>query len=404
MTRLPNPTPDRSRAVRDARDGARGRVSWASWGSGRDGNLKRDGQSGRIEVAGRAADDGSHATGAREGSTGSSWGPLRALALALSLGLCVGLLPGCSLPGGPTEDLILWRGVAEAESEGDWERAAELRRRLLHEADETRTEHYVLTARALERAGQPEAGLAVLEEGLEREPCPVAGPLDPLPLFGERARMLVALGFCRAAEGEWLQALKIDPNAGEAWFELGCCRLRLQRAVEAAEAFDRAFQAGYREPKAFAKAAKTQRLLGRPDQAHLLYVRAIEEAPDPPPSWVWEAAANHIELPAGQVAGEDLARAVRWARATVAERPNDADAHFVLGVLEEREGEHDRARETYRRAVELEPSHLGALTHLGRLSMRLERSFEAREMIERALVIEQRPARRSDLKALLANI
>ncbi|MHC4375582.1 MAG: tetratricopeptide repeat protein [Planctomycetota bacterium] len=314
------------------------------------------------------------------------------------------VLTGCSLPGGPTEDLILWRGVAEAEAQGDWVRAADLRQRLLREAGETRAEHYVMAARALERAGEPEAGLEILEEGLEREPCPVAGPLDPLPLFGERARMLVELGFCRAAEGEWLQALNVDPSAGEAWFELGCCRLRLQRAVEAAEAFERAFQAGFREPKAFAKAAKTQRLLGRPDQAHDLYVRAIEEAPEPQPTWLWEAAANHIELPPSQVGSEELARALEWARNSVAEHPNDADAHFVLGVLEERGGEHGLARETYRRAVELEPSHLGALTHLGRLSLRMERNQEAREMIERALVLEQRPGRRSDLKALLAGL
>ena len=315
------------------------------------------------------------------------------------------LLPGmtgCSLLGGPQDDRVLWRGVAEAEAQGDWERAADLRERLLRESSETRTEHYVLAARALNRAGESEAGLAILEEGLEREPCPVAGPLDPLPMFSERARLLVELGFYRAAEREWQQALNLDPNAGERWFELGCCRLRLQRSVEAAEAFERAFQAGYREPKALAKAAKAQRLLGRPDRAQALYVQAIEEAHEAPLAWIWEAAANHIELPPSQVAGEDLARALEWARHSVADRPNDADVHFVLGVLEERGGKGELAREAYRRAVELEPSHLGALTHMGRLSLRMERHQEAREMIERALVLEQRPGRRSDLKELLA--
>lgn len=310
---------------------------------------------------------------------------------------------GCALPSTRSEP-DLWHRVATAEAAEDWSRAAELRMRLLDEAGETRVEHFLACARALERAGEPEAGLSVLEEGLGLPPCPILGPLDPVLLRGERARLLVELGFCRAAEGEWLQALNADPNAGRAWFELGCCRLRLERAVEAAEAFDRALQAGFRVPVTYAKAAKAQRLLGRPARAHELYVEAIEESPNAPLEWLLDAAANHIELPASQVAGNDLQAALNWARTCVVEWPNRADVHFVLGVLEERGGEDALARTTYRRAVELEPSHLGALTHLGRLSARMAMDDEAREMIGRALAIEDRPARRGDLQNLLASL
>jgi len=67
----------------------------------------------------------------------------------------------------------------------------------------------------------------------------------------------------------------------------------------------------------------------------------------------------------------------------VADAPDVARGHLLLGTAEEGLGRWEAAERSLRRAVELEPDNAKALYHLGRVLMRLGEREEGREVLER---------------------
>jgi Flp pilus assembly protein TadD len=65
------------------------------------------------------------------------------------------------------------------------------------------------------------------------------------------------------------------------------------------------------------------------------------------------------------------------ARAIAAQMPGSAEPHYVLGLALEQQGDLPGAAGEMRRARDLAPDHLGALSHLAALSSRLGRSADA---------------------------
>jgi tetratricopeptide (TPR) repeat protein len=99
-------------------------------------------------------------------------------------------------------------------------------------------------------------------------------------------------------------------------------------------------------------------------------------------------ASNNLVLTLGR-AGRG-ADAVARARAIVEEHPQDADAHFTLG-LALAELDIDQAIRTFRRVLDLAPRHALARYNLALVLKRADRLPEAIDELHRALQIEQRP-------------
>ena len=81
----------------------------------------------------------------------------------------------------------------------------------------------------------------------------------------------------------------------------------------------------------------------------------------------------------------DLATAKAKLKGVIATAPDNADAHYWLGVVWERDGENDRAETSLRTALEKKPDHLKALEHLTNILLRAKRTSEAERYVRAAI-------------------
>lgn len=116
----------------------------------------------------------------------------------------------------------------------------------------------------------------------------------------------------------------------------------------------------------------------------------------------WNKAADRFAAAiaeGGPEVGEPIARAWREAgrpdraqpllEALVEARPEEADAHFALGVHHYEEQAYEASDAAMLRAIELDPNHAAALNYMGyALAERGERLDEALELVERALAVD----------------
>jgi Tfp pilus assembly protein PilF len=76
----------------------------------------------------------------------------------------------------------------------------------------------------------------------------------------------------------------------------------------------------------------------------------------------------------------------------VARRPGNPWGHYMLGLSAWKSGQLSRARESFERAIELDPSHVKSLLNLSRVLLELKESREASERVLAALHIDSTSA------------
>ena len=100
----------------------------------------------------------------------------------------------------------------------------------------------------------------------------------------------------------------------------------------------------------------------------------------------WEAKARRDpDLAAAKAAvdGERWRDAIAILGRVVERRPWDDDAFTLLGYAYRKAGDVPRSFEHYRRALELNPHHLGALEYLGEAYVETGQPGRARELLDR---------------------
>lgn len=340
-------------------------------------------------------------------STARRWGGLAAL-----LGALAGL-GACAAPLSDHEREAEWRRAEVASRDGDWALAADLWNRLRHDSYGIESRPHHETAAALAELGQREDALALLDRALDLFPG------EPT-LLASRGRLLAAMGFRRAAELDLLEATKQDPDDPVLWAALGEVQLALDEPRKAATALDRAISLDTAESRArraaegysqtavdlgrsdaFQLAARAQRELGSLGRAHELYAHAIELAEAPSADLLVEGASLHTDRPEDAPECPLLHEALGWVRAASERSPQCPRAAFVLGCLLDRDGQLGEAIVAYRRAVEIDNLHLGALTNLAVAHARLGERARCASMVERALALETDDRRRAALLELV---
>lgn len=126
-----------------------------------------------------------------------------------------------------------------------------------------------------------------------------------------------------AAAREALAADETDPNA---WFQLGVAFQRATRPDSAETAFRHALELDPEDVPATVHLGLVLEDLGRPDDALAQYDRAIELAPDDPLPWVDKASLLYFHFKRTYDAKVALENALDL-------DPDNADAHFNLGVM-----------------------------------------------------------------------
>jgi len=283
--------------------------------------------------------------------------------------------------------------ATEATERGDWKDAAD-RWFAVYLADTGKSAHPIVqSAHALLMLKDLENANSMVDLGMKEHP-------DDPELLEMKGLVLVSMSFRRPAEKYFQRAIEIDPKRPVSLLALG--RARIELGLESA---------------AIAPLQEVLRLQGGSFETYSLLARALKGSGDPSGSYVaWKKAfefggssiedmltASALSLdPDVRRQQPDAAAVCRgWLEKAIAMDPQCTTAHFQLGVLSEETGAYDAAIEHYRRAVETDPSCLIALRNLAVLYSGRSDEAKTREMVQRALQLEQDADRRRALLKLL---
>lgn len=275
----------------------------------------------------------------------------------------------------------------------DWSQAASLWHALFLADPDRPVEACREAARALIRLEDPESAAKLLDLGRR------AHPEDP-DLLALKGEALVAMGFRRAAEESFEHALRIDPLRVDALIALGRLRIDLGLESSAVEPLQRAVDITGGDFETLRLLAKALRESGLAPKAYSTWVKAFSMGTGTVDDLV-EAATLFLDDSFRGAHPESGEQMCIWLRTAVERAPQCVRAHFQLGVLCEEMGRREEAIEHYRRAVEIDPGCLMALTNLAILYSNHGDEPNAREMVVRALALEQDGNRRRALQKLL---
>jgi len=161
-----------------------------------------------------------------------------------------------------------------------------------------------------------------------------------------------------AAIASYRAALELDPQFGEAWFNLAGALRRAGRSEEALQPARRAADLSPDSARVQFGLGAVLVDLGQDAEAAVALRAALALEPDHADAL---NALGLLELRAGRLASaEDLFRAATRVQ------PDEARGYHNLGLLLELRGDGSAARVALERALELDPTHVAARTHLAR--------------------------------------
>ncbi len=307
------------------------------------------------------------------------------------------LLGACALPGRTPKSVESTPEEARAAMEArNWSLAAERWYGIFAADMEHRLEACAMTARAMLEMKDAQNASHVLDLGLRYDPA------DPV-LLELKGSALLRLSFARAAADCLERVVELRPDRGPAWTELGRARMQLGLEVAAARAFERALELEPDSAGVWIELGRARARASDPQGALAAYAVGFQRDPGALPDLI--EAAQQCALPAvKQKRAEYLELGLGWLGRVTTREPQNVLAHFELGVLCEELGRKEDAIVHYRRAIELDLSHLVSLRNLAVLYASMGNVEGTREMVERSLALEHDPDRRKALQKLLEQV
>ena len=215
--------------------------------------------------------------------------------------------------------------------------------------------------------GRREMALELLDRALARAP-------DSPELRNDQAECLRLMGRAGAALEAYRAALDLRPDYPEARNNLGVALRQLGRTDEAAEAFTAALAQRADYPEALFNLGVTLADAQRHEQALAPLIRSLELAPA---NTVARERLAHALLALGREA-EAIPHFAELTRLL----PENFDAWYALGGLEQRAKNLPAALDALEKAVALKPEHPWARFHLGMVLEDLDRGDDALAQFE----------------------
>jgi tetratricopeptide (TPR) repeat protein len=184
-----------------------------------------------------------------------------------------------------------------------------------------------------------------------------------------------------------------DPSLQRALRGLGQSRLALERPADAIQALEQALTDDPKDASGWSALAQAYTAVGREDRAReaLSHARRGDERPGfSDPIWLHHvlqngvSAARRFERAQYALADGDVEAAREHTETILRSRPEDADANYLLGLIELASGNEQEALGQFERALESNPDHVRALLSWATSATRVGRLDEARLKIERA--------------------
>lgn len=210
-------------------------------------------------------------------------------------------------------------------------------------------------------------------------------------IFDDRSadlRVAVAWLYARTeslekAVAELQRALRIDPDHAGAHLLLGKIRAAQHRRAEAAASLERAIERNPSDPEAWLVLTRLHADFG--DWKAAEEVASRYEAAVPGDAAPWRLLARTAWE------REEKAAAVRYLRRAVDRDREDAASRLHLALVEEREGNEERAAALYEEVLRLDPTVPQALLGAGRCALRRNAIAEARAYFTQLLGTTREP-------------
>jgi len=272
----------------------------------------------------------------------------------------VAVLAACAAPSSSAGGSTLHRGPEaagctpseawEATRNGQWRLAAARWNDLVQRGGAEDPIACREAGRALSRIGDDEGALEVLNMGLERAP----GDPELLEVHGN---VLDRMGFRRAAEESFEDALAAAPDRVSVLRSLGRVRLDLDRAAAALEPLERCRELGATDTETRLLRARALACAGQGERALEAFTEALTAA---------DVTAEELAAAAALMCEEREVPGCRhrsraWLERAVALDPSCAAAHYQLGRFHAARHDLDAAAACWRRTIELDPDHVPAL-------------------------------------------
>jgi tetratricopeptide (TPR) repeat protein len=289
---------------------------------------------------------------------------------------CAGIAPDIDTDG--MGDALLAHGL-DSDAASCYERAVEL-------SDEPFEWLYLRALATGGTAAHADDAMDLFRLALELKPDHALAELRLALLLQRSARHEEA--------AEWFELAALhDPGLQRASRGLGQIRLALGRYAAAVDVLERAVAAEPEDAAGWSALAQAYAASGQDARARSAArqaKRGAERSGFHDPIWFRHvlqngvSASRRFERAQHALATGDAAAARTHVEAILESRPDDADAHYLLGSIEAASGNEREARERLERALELNPDHVRALLDSAASAQRSGRLDEAREQIERA--------------------
>ena len=231
-----------------------------------------------------------------------------------------------------------------------------------------------------------DAAMDLLRRALELQPDHALAELRLALLLQRFARHEEAAG--------WFElAARHDPGLQRALRGLGQTWLALGRYAAAIDALEQALVGAPKDAAAWSAVAQAYAATGQDARARGAARRAQRGRERSGfDDRIWQrhvlqngvSASRRFQRAQHALAAGDPAAARGHVEAILHSRPDDADAHYLLGSIEAASGNEREVERRFDRALELNPDHVRALLDWAALAQRFGRLDEARERIERA--------------------
>ncbi len=224
-------------------------------------------------------------------------------------------------------------------------------------------------------------GTAILKHGRAEDAIGVFGQVFRIDKYDIRAHLNVAAAFLQAGwydQAHWIyknNVLGIDPNNAEARYNLAVIHEKKGEESRALEYLEEAVRLKPDMVPALVKLGTFAFDRDEPRVAEDYFKKALEADPKDP------VANRYMALLYSEILVDPVKARKHFEVLTQVE-PGDAQNWFNLGVLEDREGHFEKARDFYNKAIHLGPGHAGAYLNLAALLERRGYRSEACRLLD----------------------